>query len=314
MSETLKNRSTLGIIAAALSLALAAPPAFATENGTQHYPVGINTVTAGNLPPPGGLLLLDYVQSATMPRLAGADGAAVPMDFKLTAVTNATRLLYTWKGVSVAGLNYSTGLVVPLVDLRARIGRESGHDAGVADLDLQNYLGGHSADHTLFYLFGLDLSLPTGHYAKDSVVNTGLNRASVTPNVGVTWFPSRAWEVTGAAAVEISGVNPATHYLSGPVADVDYAVTWRPAALPGLGVGVQGYAFAQLADDTQNGAPVGPDGHRGREFGIGPQLRYDTRLGGVVLKYQRLFGVQNRPSGDKVWLEFCIPLNGAARF
>ncbi|HUO23472.1 MAG TPA: transporter [Caulobacteraceae bacterium] len=271
--------------------------------------MGINTVTAGNLPAPGTLLYLDYFQSAAMPVMHGADGSAMPVDFNLRAVTNAARLLYTWKAPSIGGLKLSTGVVAPLVDLSARLAGYGGSDWGVADLDLQNYLGGSNSSHTVFYFVGVDLSLPTGHYSRGAAANVGLNHYSVSPNVGVTWMPSRTLELTGAASAEVNTVNPATRYLSGTTLDIDYAATYRPLpSVPQLGLGLQGYVLEQISDDMRDGATAGPDGNRSQEFGFGPQLRWDTPAGGVSLKYQRVFGAQNRASGDKLWVEFCLPL------
>jgi hypothetical protein len=292
----------------ALAACVATTSVLASENGTQHYPVGINTVTAGNMPPPGTLEYMNYMQEASMTAL---NGPPAP-EFGLTAITNASRLLYTWPSVSMSGLNVSTGLVIPVVHLDMRVGGLHGSAFNLGDIDIQNYVSGADSSHTLFYFAGFDVNPPTGRYDRGAIINTGNNHYTLTPNAGFTWMPSKLWEVTGAVASEFNTVNPATHYRSGNDIDVDYAVTYRPlAGIPAFGVGVQGYAFQQLGDDFQNGTKVGADGHRGREFGIGPQLRYDMGIGGLVLKYQHLFAVRNRPSGERVWFQFAVPLFSA---
>jgi hypothetical protein len=288
---------------------LATTPALATEYGTQHYPVGINTVAAGNLPPPGMLQYLNYFQVVSMPTSRGPDGAAAVPDFNISVVTNAARFLYTWKSISVGSLNYSTGLVIPVVRLDLQVHGRSGRDFSVGDLNFQNYLSGANSDHSLFYRLGVDLAAPTGHYNKNDVVSVGLNYFSVTPNAAFTWMPSPTFEATGSLVTELNFANPATDYHSGNNVDLDYAFTVRPlASNRSLGLGVQGYFFKQVSDDTLSGVRVGPDGHRGQEFGFGPQLRYNIGFGGVVLKYQRTYAVRNRPSGDKMWLMFAAPL------
>ncbi|AMU10866.1 hypothetical protein A2T82_31540 [Burkholderia cenocepacia] len=64
----------------------------------------------------------------------------------------------------------------------------------------------------------------------------------------------------------------------------------------------------QFSDDEIGGAII--DGKRGRAFGLGPQISIDIAhgKGGIVLKYQREFGVRNRAQGDKFWFELAVPI------
>lgn len=290
--------------------ALVAVPAWASENETQHYPVGINTVATGILPPPGMVQYLDYFQIADLSGDRGSDGEVTNPNKKLTAITNAPRVLYSWKGVSIAGLHWTTGVVLPLVhlDLKVAPGLQ-GRDFSLADVDIQNYLSGHNATHTLFYSVGFDATLPTGHYDTDQLVSTGTNYYTFAPSVNATWIPNARVELTGTVNAEFNTTNPATHYLSGNDIDLDYGITYRPLAHSNrFGVSLQGYFFQQLGDDKIAGIKVGSDGNKGREFGIGPQLRYDIAFGGFIMKYQRLYAVENRTGGNRFWLELAIPL------
>jgi hypothetical protein len=296
------------IIAMGLTCSTAA---WATENGTQHFPIGVNTISAGNLPPPGMLQYLDYLQVAPSPESHGADGKNTGANFDLTAEANASRFLYTWKGVSIAGLNYTTGLVVPIVNLNLNVNGAHGHNTSIGDIDVQNYLGGHNQSHTLFYFFGLDTYIPTGSYNVNRMINVGSNYYTFSPNANVTWMPTKRWELTGSIFPEFNTVNHADHYHSGSDIDVDYGVTYRPFAHnQKLGVGLNGFFYKQLGDDTIDGAKVDGTGYKGRVFAIGPQARYDWAFGGVVLKYQHEFAVVNRPAGEQVWLQFALPLFG----
>ena len=76
--------------------------------------------------------------------------------------------------------------------------------------------------------------------------------------------------------------------------------------LPGLQLGLNGYAFTQWPDDSQDGARVG-DGNRGRVFAVGPQIRYDIGQGGLLAKWQHEAGAQNRPAGNRIWFQFSFP-------
>jgi len=156
------------------SLAGFAESALASENGTQHYPIGVNTVADGNLPIPGMLQLLSYSQFANTPDITNGSGSKALAKFDLKAEAEAVRLLYTWTP-EIGPFHYTTGLVLPLVNLDLDVMGNRGHDFDLGDLDIQNYLGYASPDHKLFYFFGFDTYLPSGHYNSSSLINTGAN-------------------------------------------------------------------------------------------------------------------------------------------
>ncbi len=291
-------------------LAASAEPAFATEDGTQHYPIGVNTVADGNLPIPGMLQLLTYSEFADNPALANGSGNKAVPKFDLKVEAEAFRFLYTWD-MPIGPFHYTTGLVAPIVNLDLNVMGAKGHDLDMGDLDIQNYLGYASPDHELFYFFGLDTYIPSGPYNASTLINSGSNYYTFAPNFDITYNPSPQWELTAALFAEFNTTNLADNYHSGDDMDLDYGMTYRPfSGLPNLGLGPQGYFYKQISDDTVNGTAVSPNGNRGREFAIGPQLRYDIPFGGFVLKYQQEYAVENRPRGEKVWFQFAMPIFG----
>jgi hypothetical protein len=299
--------------ACAAATILAAGPALATENGTQNYPIGVNTVADGYLPPPGMLQYLDYFQEADSPASKNGSGNAASHGFNLTATANASRFLYTW-GPEIGPFHYTTGLVVPVVYLDLHVAGMHGHDFGTGNIDIQNYLGAHSQDKKLFYFFGLDTYIPTGNYKYENLISTGANYTTFAPNVDVSYNPTPQWELTGVFFSEFNTVNQTDHYHSGDDLDVDFGTTYRPfKTSPQWGFGLQGYFYKQITDDTVRGVSVAPDGYRGQEFAIGPQIRYDIPFGGFVLKYQHEYAVRNRPAGEKIWLQFAAPIFGGPK-
>jgi hypothetical protein len=282
----------------------------ATENGTQHYPIGVNTIADGNLPPPGMLQLLSYAQVADSPAVVDSSGHKVVPNFDLGVDAEALRFLYTFKP-AIGPWHYTAGFVQPFVNLDLDVMGTKGHDFNLGDLDIQNYLGYVSPDHKVFYSFGIDTYVPTGHYNKSALINTGSNYYTIAPNLNLTYNPSPKWELTATLFSEFNTTNKADDYHSGDDVDVDYGVTYRPfAQMPNFGLGPQGYFYKQVTNDRLSGATVSPDGNRGQEFAVGPQLRYDIPFGAFVLKYQQEYNVENRPRGDKVWFQFAIPLYG----
>jgi hypothetical protein len=69
---------------------------------------------------------------------------------------------------------------------------------------------------------------------------------------------------------------------------------------------VVGYFFEQFNDDKVNGNRF-LDGHHGRAFAVGPQLRYEFAKGGIAFKWQHETSVNNRPEGDRLQLQFAVP-------
>jgi hypothetical protein len=73
-----------------------------------------------------------------------------------------------------------------------------------------------------------------------------------------------------------------------------------------LFVGLVGYAYQQIPDDTGGAAILG--GFRSRVLGVGPQIGYIFPIGGMHwylnLKGYGEFDAANRPSGWNTWLTF----------
>lgn len=288
-------------------------PAFGTENGNIAYPIGVNTVLSGILPPPGKTQFFNYMQFYTAERVNDSDGEKMFEDFSLDVFVEALRFVHSWNHV-FGSFYISSGLVVPLVhmDLDIDLGSPYGFplklsdDANnLGDITLQplniNY---SNKSHTFFAYFATDLVIPTGKYSEDDVANTGNNYYAFQPQVCLTWFPSRKWEVSGAAMVEFKSENDATNYQSGDVATLEYNVGYMITEK--LQLGLQGYFLSQFTDDEIDGSKV-DDGHRAKANAIGPQLRYDMIPGGgLVLKWQHEYSVENRPQGDKIWLQFTM--------
>jgi len=66
--------------------------------------------------------------------------------------------------------------------------------------------------------------------------------------------------------------NPATHYWTGDVLNLDFAVSEHIGPLQ---LGVAGNYAVQTDDDTQSGIPIAPDGRRGALLQLGGVAGYD---------------------------------------
>ena len=296
------------ILSAVILAGLCARPASATENGLLEYPIGVNTVLPGVLPPPGSTEFYNYTQYYNAGSFVGPTGEKALPGFHANIEVDALRVLHTWNFFA-GPFTVTSGLVQPLLNSDVRVAGLSGSATGVLDLTLQPlYLGYVNSAHTVFTYAGLDIFVPTGPYNVHNLVNLGNNYYTFSPNAGITWFASKRLQLSVEIQAEAHTINKATQYQSGDTINFDSSVDYAFfPSVPKLHFGLQGYYFQQLTDDSVRGVRY-LDGYRGRAFAIGPQIRYDWFQGGITLKYQHEFDVENRTKGDRVWLEFAVPI------
>jgi len=291
----------------AVASLLGSSGARATENGLATYPVGVNTVLDGVLPPPSATQFYSYTEYYFSNKFAGADGKSSVPGFHSEVLVDAPCVVHTW-GPTLGPFTFSTGVVVPLFHLRVNVPGTSGTRSALGDIIVHPLMLGYSnPSHTFFAFVSLDVGLPTGAYSVNRVANTGLNTYAFEPNLSVTWFPNPKWELSALAQIEFNSPNHATNYHSGNVATLDWLAGY--SVTKNLQLGVQGFFLKQITDDTVNGQTAPNDGFRGQAIGIGPQLRYDLGpASAIVFKYQHEFAVRNRPQGERLWVEVSFPI------
>ncbi|WP_423821998.1 transporter [Salinisphaera sp. SPP-AMP-43] len=294
-------------------------PALATEDGTTHYPVGVNTLGDGYMPLPGTLEFRNYTAGHWSHTRAGNSGDESIPGFSNSGVVDAMRFLYTFDK-PIGPFHYTLGGVLQVAYNHLDVGVESDDATNLGDLDIQNYLSYHSQDKKLFLYFGLDTYAPTGRYDEDDLVNPGKNYWSFDPSINVTYHVTDKLALNGVVYGEFNTKNSATDYQSGNSVDVDYGINYRPfvhrsedSFAQHLGFGLGGYFLKQFTDDEVNGETVEPDGNRAQAFGIGPQVIYYTEFGGFALKWQHDLAVENRAASNTVWLQAALPLWGSFR-
>lgn len=283
---------------------------YAAEGGGVHYPIGVNTIMNGALPAPGETMMFNYFQYYESTRLNDGHGNSVDPDFKLNVEAWAPRFAHTWEEkLGPFFLASTISLPMSRVDVRA-FGRHE-VSTGMGDPTLSPLLFYYvNPAGNFFAYFGPDIWVPIGEYDKNSIANNGLNYWTVSPNAMFTWLPSSRWEVSGTVYSEFNAENKATHYRSGNSVTVEGAVGYRPSSeMPELKFSLQGFALKQFTDDKVDNVSI-PGGNRAQAMGLGPQVSYDILggKGGVMVKYQREFAVENRSLGNKFWVEVVFPL------
>ena len=85
--------------------------------------------------------------------------------------------------------------------------------------------------------------------------------------------PSDAMRAGNFSTASRQLTNPATGYWSGSVLNVDFAVSERFGRAQ---LGLAGFYATQIADDTQFGVPLAPDGRRAELLHLGYVLTYEV--------------------------------------
>jgi hypothetical protein len=255
----------------------------------------------------------DYNEAAWGNQLNGPNGKKVDTDFRVDVLANAPRIVYTWKP-KIGPLYYATGLITPFVHTRLRGAGFGGSSTRFSDVTLENYLYYANPQKGLFAFFGFETFIPVGSYKGERPVNIGRNHWGFAPNINLTYKPTPRLEISATAVVELSLKNKATDYRSGNIANLDYGISYSPFRKDGrFFLGVNGFFLKQISDDRQNGASVAPDGFRSTEVAVGPQAIYYTEFGGLSVKYQHDVVAKNRPTTNRLWVQFAVPLAGKPR-
>ena len=310
------RRAFAGLSAAWISL-LAPDAALATEGGATNKALGVDTVLVGVIGPPGSLRNTNFLSYYHADKTL--DGSGNPrqgisnFDLNVSAITS--RLQYVWPDTKLWG-----------ADIETRVGFTWYADAQV-EFDVQTpggqvhrsnsssgwfpgalvapaILGWHS--DTLHQMTGIEVFFPTRAYVQGQLANVATGFSSVAPAYWVTWFPNEAVEVDGSFVYLFNGKNHDTNYRSGQEFNLDYAASY--SLTRAWQAGANGYLYKQTTDDTVNGNVVA-DGNKGRVFAIGPFIRYHpSNDWGITLKWQIESWAQNRPQGNRYFLQFALRL------
>ncbi|MFN2509625.1 MAG: transporter [Chthoniobacterales bacterium] len=298
---------------AAMMLAAAPVMVHATEGGGTSKALGVDTVLAGMMPPPG-LNITNFTAFYFADRTLDSDGNDRPnlSNFDLFVFAEVLRFRYVFPKVTFLGANIEARVGWTLVnqadvsfDVRTPFGTFQREDSttNMGDSLLGLILGWHGKK--FHQMFGPELFLPTGKFSDDRLTNTSRGYYAIGPSYWFTWFPIEQIEVSGALIYLINFENPDTNYRSGQELSFDYNLGYW--ILRDWELGVSGYAYKQVADDEVNGQTVG-DGNKGQAVAFGPALRWHPhdKNYGVTLKWQHEELVENRTKGERFFLQAAI--------
>src|ERR1700689_224529 len=146
-----------------------------------------------------------------------------------------------------------------------------------------------------------------GDYDPMRLANLGIGHATIDSGGAYTYLnPTTGNEFSATAGFTYNFKNPDTQYRSG----IDFHFDWGASHFltKQLYVGIAGYAYQQVTDDSGQNPALG--GFRSRVLGVGPQIGYLFPIGGMQgllsLRGYGEFDSSNRPQGWNTWLTFAI--------
>lgn len=299
-------------------------PAAAVEGGIGAYLLGSRDSLAGIAPPPGTYATADFIYIDGDVSFVSL-GGAVLTDATSTASLVKLNLTHSFAR-TIGGGRPAITFTLPVVS------GELGFDG-----DLDNGLGGSFEDDKVdfgdlvitpaigwsdgnrHWLVAASIFAPTGYYEKASVdlatrsieaISFGKNRWAIMPTAAYTYLnPQNGREFSASAGVTLSLENEATDYQTAPEFQLEATAMQH---LPnGLALGVTGYAYQQLGDDSGAGADqmralTSAESLQARVFGLGPIVtwnrKFRERAVALKAKYVPEFAAKRRFESDIIWL------------
>lgn len=287
----------------------------ATEGGGTAYPLGVATINPGLEPTPPGLNFITYNTYYTASHTRNSTGGDALPGFHVNLYVTAPRLDYTLpEGVLPHGWHFGLQVVQPVfgTELYTRApGRQGAKfwTAGLGDTTFAPFVLGYAGESSWFGRFATKIKIaqifPTGEYDPRLSLNKGRNYYSFEPQYGIQFFPTARFTFGANITYIYNWENDVSHYRSGQELAIEPVAEFSPVA--NLWAGPQGYIYRQLSADRLNGHEY-QDGHFGRAYAIGPQIRYTVPGVSVVGKWQHEFDVRNRPDGERFWLQALFKL------
>jgi len=294
----------------------------AVEGGKNGYLLGLGGAQAGMLPPPGVYFQSNkyYYQGDAGPEIIFEEGGRILADvdveilFEIPAITWVTNQ-------KILGGSLAFAALMPIGWQEAKVGAEFSPALlpitlsknlkddlfSYGDLFLFTILGWNAGD--LHWNVAGMLGAPVGDYKLGRIVNMGLNRWVYDVTASATWMNMKTGrELSVSPGITFNGENDDTNYDSGDEFHVEFVAAQH---FPnGLTLGVAGYYYDQITDDSGAGAVLGS--FKGRTTAVGPFVEYNFKWGGRPVtanaRWLREFDTENRLEGDVGVFAMRIPL------
>jgi hypothetical protein len=160
-------------------------------------------------------------------------------------------------------------------------------------------------NNEMVYIVG---NIPSGTYDPTRLANLSFGFVGYDVGAGYTYLdPKSGHEFSAVAGVTYSLPNPFLQYQNG----IDFHLDWGASQFvsKNVHVGLVGYYFQQLTDDSGPGAKLG--GFRGQAVGLGPQIGFIIPISKDYQGYLNIKGykdleTENRAKTWSTWVTFAI--------
>lgn len=277
----------LVLLSAALGIA-------AAQAQDHQYPIGVEGLKAGTLPPPG-VYLRDYNLFYFAGTLNDYQGHKVPVDFDVFAYAQAPRLIWISE-LKILGANYGADMLVPFIytDFRAPF---QASEFGLGDIFFEPItLSWHGKQFDAGVGYGF--WAPTGESGAPADPGKGYWDQMFT--LGGTWYPdtARTWNVSALARYEISSNTNPYDIRPGNMLSVEGGIGKNLA--PTFMFGLAGYVQQQTT--YSSGALA--SSQLTQVYGIGPEIEWVIPKWAFITSLRYIFelGSTGRPQGDTITL------------
>lgn len=273
-------------------LALAQPyPSF-----TGHYPIGVEGLKSGTLPPPG-FYLRDYNLFYGAGQLNDASGSKVDMEFDAFVYANAIRPIWI-TDLKILGGSYGLDVLVPLLykDFKVAGNRDSVFDIG--DIFIEPItLSWHFQKFDLGIGYGI--WAPTGNVDVDSItMGTGQGAwAHMVTGGGTFYFDQqKTWALSALGRYEINYKSSDWSITPGDVLSLEGGIS--KALNTSLELGVQAhYQLQTTEDEAHDGVLADPD--KDSVVAVGPEAVWFWKKAKLFISARYGYEVlsESRPQG-----------------
>lgn len=217
---------------------------------TGNYPIGVEGLKGGTLPPPG-LYLRDYNLFYFSDRLNDRDGNEIPMDFEAFGYANAIRPVWITP-LKVLGGHYGMDVLVPLVYKDISVPGRSDSQFNLGDIFVEPITWSWHWDQADLGV-GYGFWAPTGDYDPTRLANTGQGFWGHMMTLGGTVYAdtNKTWAVSALARYEINYENSDLQITPGDTLSLEWSVSKTLAKF--YDVGIVGYWQQQTTKDSGPG-------------------------------------------------------------
>ena len=300
----MRRWAILGLV---LCLSLLPIAAQATERGLASYPDGAENFFAGALPPPG-LYFQNYFLYYNAPHVNGLGLPPAAFDTHGETIADVLRLIYISK-VNILGASWGGQIILPFVYVGLHLAPlpVSDYQFGVGNISIDPLLLGWHFQGQYHITFGFDIDFP-GTYGPTRLASPSQNYFTFRPVLGLAWMPTQGPLAGFGANIKMMYVIPTInynpiqalgshdYYKSGQAFHFDYCLDY--AVMKNLRLGVAGFYYVQTTADYQDGRNVG---NHGRQFAIGPAIKYDYQRWSFMFIPEFEMATLNRPEGERFW-------------